>query len=134
MENRPSGHVVLCNTMQPSVVITRAERQRRHSITVGRLKVVKTSLNGIYLPMLLTDWLLVEMALLLIGLTKISLTKSGFTTRLLKNRLSGCCPWSPTYQFVQILGAGRARQSRWFCVVFVYLLPGTFCGTENSTH
>jgi hypothetical protein len=28
--------------------------------------------------MQLTDWLLVEVALLLIGLTKISLTKSGF--------------------------------------------------------
>jgi hypothetical protein len=38
MENRPSVHVVLCNTMQPSVVITRAERQRRHSITAGGKK------------------------------------------------------------------------------------------------
>jgi hypothetical protein len=37
-----------------------------------------TGLNGIYLPMQLTDWLLVEAALLLIGLTQISLTKSGF--------------------------------------------------------
>jgi hypothetical protein len=35
-------------------------------------------LNGIYLFMQLTDWLLVEVALLLIGLTKISLTKYGF--------------------------------------------------------
>jgi hypothetical protein len=34
--------------------------------------------NGIYLPMQLTDWPLVEVALLLIGLTKISDTKSGF--------------------------------------------------------
>jgi hypothetical protein len=36
--------------------------------------------NGIYLPLQLADWLLVEVALLLIaiGLTKISLTKSGF--------------------------------------------------------
>ncbi len=32
----------------------------------------KSSLNGIYFPMQLTDWLLVEVALLLIGLTKIS--------------------------------------------------------------
>jgi hypothetical protein len=34
------------------------------------------TLDGIYLPMQLTNWLLVEVALLLIGLTKISLTKS----------------------------------------------------------
>ncbi len=38
----------------------------------------KNSWNGIYLPLQLTDWLLVEVALLLIGLTKISQTKSGF--------------------------------------------------------
>ncbi len=31
-----------------------------------------------YLPMQLTDWLLVEMALLLIGLNQNSLTKTGF--------------------------------------------------------
>jgi hypothetical protein len=34
-------------------------------------------------PLQLTDWLLVEVALLLLnGLTKISLTKSGLNTRL----------------------------------------------------
>jgi hypothetical protein len=38
----------------------------------------KSGLNGIYLPMQFTDWLLVEAALLLIGLTKISQAKSGF--------------------------------------------------------
>ncbi len=44
-----------------------------------RVKIsFKPNLNGIYLPMQLTDWLLVEVALLLIGLTRISLTKSGF--------------------------------------------------------
>ncbi len=40
--------------------------------------------------MQLTAWLLVEVALLLIGLTHISLTKSGLTTRLKLNHLSGC--------------------------------------------
>jgi hypothetical protein len=35
-------------------------------------------LNGIYLPMQITDWLLVEVGLLLIGFTKVSETKSGF--------------------------------------------------------
>jgi hypothetical protein len=39
-------------------------------------------LNGIYLRIQLTDWLFVEVALLLIGLTKISWTKSGLTTCL----------------------------------------------------
>ncbi len=34
--------------------------------------------NGIYLSMQLNDWPLVEEALVLIGLTKISLTESGF--------------------------------------------------------
>jgi hypothetical protein len=37
---------------------------------------------GIYLPAQLTDWLLVEVALLLIGLTKISLANPVLTTRL----------------------------------------------------
>jgi hypothetical protein len=40
--------------------------------------VVKSGLNGIYLPVHHTVWLLVEVALLLIGLTQISLTKFGF--------------------------------------------------------
>jgi hypothetical protein len=35
-------------------------------------------LDGIYLPMQLTDWLLVEVALLLIGLTQISFAKNWF--------------------------------------------------------
>ncbi len=35
-------------------------------------------LNGIYNPMQLTDWLLVEVALLLIGLTQISFVKNWF--------------------------------------------------------
>jgi hypothetical protein len=34
--------------------------------------------NGIYLPMQLTDWLLVEVALLLVGLSKISFVKNWF--------------------------------------------------------
>jgi hypothetical protein len=34
-------------------------------------------LDEIYLPVQLTDWLLVEVALLLIGLTKISFVKNG---------------------------------------------------------
>jgi hypothetical protein len=33
---------------------------------------VKSGLNGIYFPMQLTDWLLVKVALLLIGQTQIS--------------------------------------------------------------
>jgi hypothetical protein len=38
-----------------------------------------TSLDGIYLPMQLTDWPIVEVALLLIGLTHISLlSKTSF--------------------------------------------------------
>jgi hypothetical protein len=37
-----------------------------------------SGLNGIYLSMQLTDWLLVEVTLLLIGLTQIFLIKSGF--------------------------------------------------------
>jgi hypothetical protein len=39
-------------------------------------------LNGIYLTMQLADWLLVEVALLLIGLTKISKTNPVLTTHL----------------------------------------------------
>jgi hypothetical protein len=35
-------------------------------------------LNGIYLPMQLTDWLLVEVALLLIGRSKIYRKKTNF--------------------------------------------------------
>jgi hypothetical protein len=38
----------------------------------------KTGLDGIYLPMQLAGWLLVEVALLLIGLTKISFVKNWF--------------------------------------------------------
>ncbi len=37
-----------------------------------------TGLDGIYLAMQLTDWLLVEVALPLIGLTQISFVKVGF--------------------------------------------------------
>jgi hypothetical protein len=39
----------------------------------------KTGLDGIYLPMQLTDWLLVVEALLLIGLTQISFVKNWFS-------------------------------------------------------
>jgi hypothetical protein len=35
-------------------------------------------LDGIYLPMQLADWQLVEVALLLIGLTQISFVKNWF--------------------------------------------------------
>ncbi len=46
------------------------------------------SLNEIYHPMQLTNWLLVEVALLLIGLTKISVTKFGFNhTTLIESPL-----------------------------------------------
>jgi hypothetical protein len=38
----------------------------------------KTGLDGIYLPKQLDDWPLVEVALLLIGLTHISFVKTGF--------------------------------------------------------
>jgi hypothetical protein len=41
-------------------------------------KWFETGLDGIYLPMQLPDWLLVEVALLLIGLTKISFVKNWF--------------------------------------------------------
>jgi hypothetical protein len=37
-----------------------------------------TGLDGIYLPMQLTDWLLVEVALLLIGLTYVTFVKNQF--------------------------------------------------------
>ncbi len=49
-------------------------------------KIAKSALNGICLPMLLTDWLLVEVALLFIGLTQISLTKYGFNHPPVRNR------------------------------------------------
>jgi hypothetical protein len=54
--------------------------------------VVKSGFNGIYLPMQITCWLLVVVTLLLIGLAQISLTKSGLTTHLQWNHLSGCRP------------------------------------------
>jgi hypothetical protein len=38
----------------------------------------KLVLDGIYLPMKLADWLLVEVALLLIGLIQISFIKNWF--------------------------------------------------------
>jgi hypothetical protein len=41
-------------------------------------KMFKSGLNGIYLPMQHTDWLHVEVARLLIGLTKIFKAKSSF--------------------------------------------------------
>jgi hypothetical protein len=43
---------------------------------MGGKKWFESGLNGFYLPLQLIDWLLVEVALLLIGLTQISLTKS----------------------------------------------------------
>jgi hypothetical protein len=50
---------------------------------MGDQKCFQNGLNGRYLPMQLTDWLLVELALLPIGVTQISLKKSDFlTTRL----------------------------------------------------
>jgi hypothetical protein len=53
----------------------------------------------IYLPMQFTDWLLVEVALLLIGLTQIYLSKTGFNS-LGRDRkalvLYGILPSSPT--------------------------------------
>jgi hypothetical protein len=46
----------------------RAERHRRHSMHYCRMvRSFVTGLNEIYLPMQLTDLLLVEVALLLIG-------------------------------------------------------------------
>ncbi len=49
-------------------------------LQMGGQKCFESVLNGIYmyLPMQLTDWLLVEMKLLLIGTTQNSLTKTGF--------------------------------------------------------
>jgi hypothetical protein len=49
---------------------------------MGGQNWLESGLNGIYLLMQLTDWLLIAVALLLIGLTQISLTKSSLTTRL----------------------------------------------------
>jgi hypothetical protein len=45
---------------------------------MGGHKWFKSGLKGLYLPMQLTDWLLLEVALLLLGLTQISSTKYGF--------------------------------------------------------
>jgi hypothetical protein len=45
---------------------------------MGGHKWFKSGLKGIYLPMQLTDWLLLKVALLLLGLTQISSTKYGF--------------------------------------------------------
>jgi hypothetical protein len=47
------------------------EAQRRHSIIAGMKKVVLNRLELNLPSVQLTDWLLVEVALLLIGLTKI---------------------------------------------------------------
>jgi hypothetical protein len=59
-------------------------RQRQHSITtvVGGKRQFETGLNGMCLPIELTDWLLVDVAFLLIGLTKISLKNLVLTTHL----------------------------------------------------
>jgi hypothetical protein len=54
------------------------KKQRRNSIIGGGLKVVYTGLDGFFLPMQLTDWPLVKVALLLIGLTLISFEKNQF--------------------------------------------------------
>jgi hypothetical protein len=56
-------------------------------LLLGGKKYFKLVLNGIYLPMRLPDWLLVEVALLLIGLTKTSLTKSGFNHTFVRESL-----------------------------------------------
>ncbi len=45
-------------------------RQRGDSLQIGGQKWFLSSLNGIYLPMQVTDWLLVQMLLLLISQTK----------------------------------------------------------------
>jgi hypothetical protein len=52
------------------------------SFQMGGQNWFESGLIGIYLLMHLTDWLLIEVALLLIGLIRISLTKSSLTTRL----------------------------------------------------
>jgi hypothetical protein len=60
---------------------------------------LQSGLNRIYLPMQLSDWLLVKVTLLLIGLTQIYATKSGFNhppVRLLRSvetrkKIQGTC-------------------------------------------
>jgi len=67
------GHLGLFYGLTLLVTEYRAELQRRHSIIAGEAKSsFKPRVDRIDLPMLLTDWSLVEVALLLIGLTKIS--------------------------------------------------------------
>jgi hypothetical protein len=44
-------------------------------------KWFSTGLDGIYLPIQLTDWTLVDVALLLIGLTHIFWTKTSFDSK-----------------------------------------------------
>ncbi len=58
----------------------RAEKQRRHSIIAERKKVVLNwfEWNLVYLPVQLTDWPFVDVALLLSGLTHISFEKKQF--------------------------------------------------------
>jgi hypothetical protein len=55
-----------------------AEKELKTETTFHYYWEVKSSLNEIYLPMQLTDWLLVKVSLLLIGPTEIALKKSSF--------------------------------------------------------
>ncbi len=54
----------------------RAQRQRQHGIPF--LLEDKTGLDGIYLPLQFADWPLVDVVLLIIGLTQISFVKNWF--------------------------------------------------------
>jgi hypothetical protein len=54
------------------------QRQRRHYIIAGRKTVAVNWFGWNLPPMQLADWLLVEVGLLLIGLTKISFVKNWF--------------------------------------------------------
>ncbi len=105
----------------------RAERQRRHSILAGGKKKFWIGLNGIYLPMQLTDWLLVVMALLRSLVWPKSLWQNPvLTSRLLGLRSQvGLNRVLTSFSIIHISGDGQWVRDRFLLTNFI--LPSTHC-------
>ncbi len=76
-----SKSALLAKSSDSSIIINKSTNSQTHNTPLPAWIVksgLQSGLNRIYLPMQLSDWLLVDMTRLLIGLTQISVTKSGF--------------------------------------------------------
>jgi hypothetical protein len=89
-------------------------------------------------PMQLTDWLLVVLAILFIGQTQISLTKSGFNHFCNGNtslgRLSLHCTENPIYMFLEMKLRGLVSNSYIHCICERFIFSqdrSTYCGCSK---